>query len=90
MNTKELINRIVEETDYSSKEVSQIIDSMTTIIGNALIDEDDVKLTAFGTFKNQEWKSRRIWNVATGEYTNTKPTHRVVFVPSSELKEAVK
>ncbi len=90
MNTKELVKRIVNETGYSNEEVSSILDTMTTIVGNALIEEEDVRLTAFGTFKNQEWKSRRIWNVGTGEYVNTKPSHRVVFVPSCELKEAIK
>lgn len=90
MNTKELITKITEETNYPRNEVVQIIDTMTTIIGNALIDEEDVRLTAFGTFRNQEWKSRKIWNVATGEYVNTKPTHRVVFNASAELKEAIR
>ena len=90
MNTKELVRRIVKETGHSNEEVTAILDTMTTIIGNALIDEEDVRLTAFGTFKNQEWKSRKIWNVGTGEYMNTKPSHRIVFVPSYELKDAIK
>lgn len=90
MNTKELVRRIVDETGHSPDEVNSILDTMTTIIGNALINEEDVRLTAFGTFKNQEWKSRKICNISTGEYVNTKPSHRIVFVPSGELKEAVK
>ena len=89
MNTKELVSRIANETGYSKKEVKVILNTMTTIIGNALIEEEDVRLIAFGTFKNQEWKSRRIKNVVTGEYTTTKKSHRIVFVPSSELKEAL-
>ena len=89
MNTKELVKRISKETGVSKDEVANILDTMTTIMGNALIDEEDVRLTAFGTFKNQEWKSRRIKNVVTGEYTTTKVSRRIVFVPSSELKEAL-
>ena len=89
MTTKELIKRIAKETGKSTGEINSIIDSMTTVIGNALIDGEDVKLTSFGTFKKQTWKSRKIMNVSTGEVMETKPTSRVVFVISKELKKAL-
>ena len=90
MNTDELIKKIVADTGSSNEEVEAILDSMTTIIGNTLIEGSDVKLNSFGTFKSQEWVSRKIKNIITGEYTYTKPSHRIIFKPSTELKEAIK
>lgn len=90
MTKAEIIKIIHNETGYSSREVSEIIDSFTTVIGNALIHGDTAKVTEFGTFKTKETAPREIVNIYTGKSQLTKIRRKIVFIPCTELKNAVK
>jgi DNA-binding protein HU-beta len=55
MNKSELINSLSEETAFSKKDVSRVLDSLTRIIERSLRKGEKVSITGFGSF----WLSRR-------------------------------
>ena len=55
MNKNELINELSEETTFSKKDVTRVVDSFTRIIGRTLKKGEKVSITGFGSF----WLSRR-------------------------------
>ena len=55
MNKSELINSLSEETTFSKKDVSRVLDSLTRIIERSLRKGEKVSITGFGSF----WISRR-------------------------------
>lgn len=55
MNKNELINELSEETCFSKKDVTRVVDSLTRIIGRTLKKGEKVSITGFGSF----WISRR-------------------------------
>jgi DNA-binding protein HU-beta len=55
MNKSELINSLSEETTFSKKDVSRVLDSLTRIIERSLKRGEKVSITGFGSF----WVSRR-------------------------------
>jgi DNA-binding protein HU-beta len=55
MNKNELINELSEETTFSKKDVTRVVDSLTRIIGRTLKKGEKVSITGFGSF----WLSRR-------------------------------
>lgn len=90
MKYKELVREISRESGYPQTVVRRILYTTTTVIGNSLMSGENISLISFGTFKVQEWKSRYIKNLVTGEYMETRPSRRVVFTASKELKDAIK
>lgn len=90
MTKKELIRYTSLDTGLSQEDVEAMLDSITTVIGNALIIGEDVKITEFGTFKIKEVSARRNTDISTGETRITKISHVIKFVPCIELKNAVK
>ena len=90
MTKDELIREVGIETGYSSDEITKILDSITTVIGNTLISGEDVSIFRFGIFRTQIRKGRNIVNVHTGEPFRTKDVKVIKFQPTKELKEAVR
>ena len=50
MNKNELINSLSEETTFSKKDVSRVLDSLTRIIERTLKKGEKVSITGFGGF----------------------------------------
>lgn len=89
MRINELITMVSKETGINKKDVKLIIESMTTCIGNSLIDGEDVQLYRFGNFKIKDVKGRKICNVSTKKLSYSKDFKKIVFEPSTELKKAI-
>lgn len=89
MNVDKLATQIKKETGYSKKDIKIIIDALTTCIGNALIDGDDVRIYKFGIFKVKNIKGRKIRNIQTGEIQWAKDYNKIIFEPTGELKSAI-
>lgn len=89
MTRKELLLFVKRDTGYSIPEIAEILDSITTNIGNTLIDGEDVRIEEFGSFRVKDTPQRRICNVNTGEYQMTKPHKRIEFKPCKELHDAI-
>lgn len=90
MHIDELANLIKKETGYNKKDIKNIIDAMTTCIGNSLIDGEDVHIYKFGTFKLKHYDERKIRNITTGKVQIASGYNKIVFEPTRELKKAIK
>lgn len=90
MTREELIREVGIETGYSNETVTQVLESITTVIGNTLIKGENVSIFRFGIFKTQIRKGRNIVNINTGEKQRSKDVRIIKFQPTKELKEAVR
>ena len=50
MNKTDLINALSEETTFSKKDVSRVLDALTRIVERALKQGQKVSITGFGSF----------------------------------------
>src|SRR5205807_9447658 len=55
MNRSELINSLSEETAFSKKDVTRVVDSLVRIIGRTLQKGQPISIAGFGSF----WVSNR-------------------------------
>jgi DNA-binding protein HU-beta len=90
MNKSELINSLSEETTFSKKDVSRVLDSLTRIIERTLKKGEKVSITGFGSF----WLSRRPARKGINPSTKQRIDLPAVNVPSfkagKNLREIVR
>lgn len=86
----QLAQKIAEKFDMSKKQVVDVLNYFSELIGQYIKQGYKVKISGLGTFKVRERKSRTAINPKTGEKI-TVPAKRVPrFTPAKELKELVK
>ncbi len=90
MNKSELINELSEETTFSKKDVSRVLDSLTRIIGRTLKKGEKVSLTGFGSFWISRRPARKGINPATKERIDLPEISVPRFKPGKNLREVVK
>jgi DNA-binding protein HU-beta len=87
MNKSELVNSLSEETTFSKKDVSRVLDSLTRIIERTLKKGEKVSITGFGSF----WLSRRKGiNPATKERINLPEVNVPRFKAGKSLRDTVR
>ena len=93
MNKKEMIAKLAEVMGSTKKDAEAALNAVTTVITNALVEGQDVKITGFGTFSAVE-VAERTGIIQMGDRkgeTYTTPAHRAPkFKAASALKEAVR
>ena len=67
MNKKQLVGKISSTLGQSKADAERTFDSITTIILDALKNDDTVKIAGFGTYKVAKRKARVGRNPRTGE-----------------------
>ncbi len=87
MNKKELIKEIQKRTELPIRLYKIIVDYLVQNISTALEEGDKVTLKDFGVFYNTEKKSKRYYDIATGEIKTSSPKKVIKFVPSRKFKE---
>jgi len=90
MNKSELIGELSEETTFSKKDVSRVLDSLTRIIGRTLKKGEKVSLTGFGSFWISRRPARKGINPATKERIDLPEISVPRFKPGKNLREVVK
>ena len=90
MNKTELVNSLSEETTFSKKDVSRMMDALVRILERTLKKSGKVQWSGFGTFLVSHRPPRRGINPATGESINLPATRVAKFRPGKKLKELVK
>lgn len=73
MNKKELIKEIQKRTELPIRLYKIIVDYLVQNISTALEEGDKVTLKDFGVFYNTEKKSKRYYDIATGEIKTSSP-----------------
>lgn len=84
MNKTELIRTISRELDIplSQDKITQVLDTAVEITKRTLATGESVKWSGFGSFVMKDIPPRRFYSARLGEYTTSKGTKRIPFVPS--------
>ena len=90
MNKSELINSLSEETTFSKKDVSRVLDSLTRIIERTLKKGEKVSVTGFGSFWLSRRPARKGINPATKERINLPEVNVPRFKAGKNLREVVR
>ena len=90
MNKTELINCLSEETAFSKKDVTRVLETLTRIIERSLKKGEKVSLTGFGTFTISERPARKGINPATKERIDIPAINLPRFKAGKNLREVVR
>ena len=89
MNKKELISLIAEDTGFTQKNVSLVVDSMVKNIEGAVANGESIHLSGFGIFTVQKRAARQGRNLHTGDTVNVPAKVIPKFKPGKEFKDIV-
>ena len=67
LTKKDIVNNIAEETGFTKKEITEIVNSALNQINDALVDGQEVDLAGFGKFSIAERAARQGINPLTKE-----------------------
>lgn len=87
MNKQELAKKVAERKGFPVRTVSAIVDDVFETAIGELLENEEVKIRGFGTFRVGERLSRRYRNPVTGNLEFTARKRHVVFSGSPILKE---
>lgn len=90
MNKSELINSLSEETTFSKKDVSRVLDSLTRIIERSLKRGEKVSITGFGSFWISRRPARKGINPATKQRIDLPAVNVPRFKAGKNLREIVR
>ncbi|OYD26578.1 DNA-binding protein HU-beta [Mycoplasma testudineum] len=89
MTKKELIERIVDHSGADKATVLTILNSISHVITQGLIQEEKITFGELGIFKTAIKKSRVAKNPRTGELVEVAQKRSVKFTPTKKLKEII-
>ena len=84
---QDLADAVHREIGVSKTESRDLVDSLLSIIGDALANQNDVKLARFGNFTARQKKQRMGRNPKTGEDVPIKARRVITFKPSQHMVE---
>jgi DNA-binding protein HU-beta len=90
MNKSELINSLSEETAFSKKDVSRVLDTLIRIIERSLKKGEKVSITGFGSFWVSRRPARKGINPATKKRIDLPEVHVARFKAGKNLRENVR
>lgn len=90
MNKSELINSLSEETAFSKKDVTRVLDSLTRIIERTLKKGEKVSITGFGSFWLSQRPARKGINPATKQSIDLPAVNVPRFKAGKNLREIVR
>jgi nucleoid DNA-binding protein len=85
----ELAQQVAEQAGLSRSQANKAVDAVLDSITTALQQDDEVRLTGFGSFKVTQTKARTGRNPRTGETLNIAAGKRPTFTAGSRLKQSV-
>ncbi len=90
MNKTEIISCLSEETTFSKKDVTRVLESFTRIIERTLKKGEKVSLTGFGTFSISRRPARKGINPATKQRIDIPAISVPKFKAGKNLRELVR
>ena len=85
----DLAEAVYREIGLSRSESSELVESVISHIGTALLKGETVKLAGFGTFSLRDKKERMGRNPKTGKEVPITSRRVLVFKPSQILRDRV-
>jgi len=89
MNKSDLITKLAEKTNITTKDAASILDVILKSMTNALVQGKSIEIRGFGSFTVKEYMSYTGRNPKTGERITVKPKKLPVFRVGRELRERV-
>lgn len=90
MNKAELVEEVVNETGLTRRTAREAVNTVTSVITDALARGEKVTLVGFGTFKVMERKARTGRNPQTGQTIQMPAKKAPKFRPGKGLREKVR
>jgi len=87
MNKTELVNAAAKRTALTIKETDEALNAILAVMEEALLAEDKVQITGFGTFDIKKQVEREGRNPRTGEQIHISASRNATFTPSLVLKK---
>jgi integration host factor subunit alpha len=85
----DLAEAVYEAVGLSRTESAELVERVLDLIGEALVEGENVKLSSFGSFQVRSKNERIGRNPKTGEEVPILPRHVLVFKPSNVLKSKI-
>lgn len=85
----DLAEAVYEAVGLSRTESAELVERFLTIISDALVSGENVKLSSFGSFQVRSKNQRIGRNPKTGEEVPILPRQVLVFKPSNVLKAKI-
>ena len=89
MTKQDLIKKISEDADVTSKQAAAMLDSLLNTIMDSVAAGDRVQLTGFGTFESKSRAARPGINPRTGERVEVPAATLPAFKAGKEFKSKV-
>ena len=89
MNKNDLVHAVAENAGVSKKDTELVLNSILSVISDALKSGDRVQLVGFGSFETRERAARKGLNPRTREEITIPASKVPVFKPGKALKDAI-
>lgn len=89
MNKTDLVNVVAQETEFTKKDVEEVVNATLAAIADALKNGDKVQLIGFGNFEVKEVAEREGRNPRTGETIKIEAAKKPAFSASKVLKDLI-
>lgn len=89
MNKKELIDQVVEETDFTRSDITKVVNTLLDVLKQGIQKDGTVQIIGLGTFDVKKRAAREGRNPQTGEKIRIKASKTVRFRPGKGLKESL-
>ena len=89
MKKSTIISEIQEKTDFSYKDIEDVVNATLLLITDSLKDGASVSLYGFGSFKIYIKKSKEVYIPGTKQKVKLEEKKAVKFIPSQKLKDLV-
>lgn len=89
MTKADIVERLANENEFTKAESIDFVESVLSIIKDALVDGETLKVSGFGSFIVKKKSDRRGRNPQTGEEITIEARRVLTFKPSAVLKNAM-
>ena len=89
LSASEIVDLMVKDRMITKKSAEEFVKVFFSVIEDALIDGETVKIKGLGTFKSQWNEARKSVNVNTGEEIVIDGYYKAVFIPENDLRELI-
>ena len=89
LSASEIVELMVKDRMITKKSAEEFVKVFFSVIEDALIDGETVKIKGLGTFKSQWNEARKSVNVNTGEEIVIDGYYKAVFIPENDLRELI-